>query len=177
MDGLRQRGHGFTLLELVVVVCAIAILAGVALDRLLPLVGRAERAAFFRVQNDLQSALLLEAAERITRGEAHTLTEISVSNPMLLLLRPPANYLGAFRRPDPAAIERAHWFFEEETGRLTYRVGRNARFKAHGGPPDLVELEVAFAFQDRDGDGVFDAAGDRFDGLKLDAVHGYDWPD
>ena len=70
-----RYARGFSLLELVVVVVAVAILTGVALDRLLPLVGRAQRAAFLRVQGDLQSALLLEAADRITRGEARLALE------------------------------------------------------------------------------------------------------
>jgi prepilin-type N-terminal cleavage/methylation domain-containing protein len=176
---VRTRGRicGFTLLELVVVVAAIGILAGFALDRLLPLVGRAQRAAFVRVRAELQSALLLEAAERITRGEADRLPELAAANPMALLLQPPANYLGSLREPDPAELPRAHWFFDERAGRLTYRVGRYTRFKPHAGPADLVELQVTFAYQDRDGDGRFDAAGDRFDGLKLETLHDYDWPD
>jgi general secretion pathway protein G len=172
-----HQARGFTLLELVVVVCAIAILAGFALDRLLPLVGRAQRAAFFSVQNDLQSALLLEAADRITRGESHTLPELAAANPMTLLLKPPANYLGSFAWPEVAEIPRASWYYDEQHGRLGYRVGRHTRFAAGTGPAELVELTVAFVYQDRDGDGVFDAAGDRFDGLRLEAVHAYDWPD
>jgi hypothetical protein len=32
-------------------------------------------------------------------------------------------------------------------------------------------------YEDRDGDGVFDAAGDRFGGLKLAPVQAYRWPD
>jgi prepilin-type N-terminal cleavage/methylation domain-containing protein len=174
---MRSRSCGFTLLELVVAVAAIALLTGAALDRFLPLVGRAERAAFMRVRADLQSTLLLEAAERITRGEAATLPELAAGNPMALLLRPPANYLGSFGRTDIAKLPRAHWFFDEQTGRLAYRVGRYTRFKALGGPPDLVEIRVAFGYEDRDGDGVFDAAGDGFYGLTLESVHGFEWPD
>jgi prepilin-type N-terminal cleavage/methylation domain-containing protein len=170
VSGVRSTVHqarGFALLELVVVVCAIAILAGFALDRLLPLVGRAQRAAFFQVRSDLTSALLLEAADRITRGEAATLPELAAANPMTLLLEPPANYVGAHRWPDPAAIPRASWYYDVELGRLGYRVGRHTRFVAGTGPADLIELTVEFVYQDRDGDAVFDAAGDRFEGLRL----------
>jgi prepilin-type N-terminal cleavage/methylation domain-containing protein len=171
-----RRSRGFTLLELVVVVAAVAILAGVALNRLLPLVGRAQRAAFLQVQNELKSALLLEAAERITRGESHTLPELAGANPMTLLLEPPANYVGSIRKVDDE-IPRATWYYDERQGRLGYRVGRHTRFDAQSGPRDLVELTVAFVYQDRDADGVFDAARDRFDGLRLTPVHEYQWPD
>jgi len=165
------------LLELVVVMAAVAILTGVALDRLLPLVGRAQRAAFQRVQGDLQTALLLEAADRITRGEAHTLVELADTNPMALLLKPPANYVGSIPWADVEEIPRASWYFDEHHGRLGYRVGRHTRFEATSEPRDLIEFAVAFVYQDRDADGVYDAAGDRFDGLRLTSVHAYQWPD
>jgi prepilin-type N-terminal cleavage/methylation domain-containing protein len=177
MGGTRAWSRGFTLLELVVVVVAIAILAGAALDRVLPLVGRAQRSAFMRMRADLDSALLLEAAERITRGESATLPELAAVNPMSLLLRPPANYLGSLTGADSVVAPRATWFYDERAGRLAYRVGRYTRFQAHDGPPDLIQLRVAFAYEDRDRDGVFDAAGDRFDGLSLEPVHAYDWPE
>lgn len=158
-------------------VIAVAILLGVALDRLLPLVGRAQRAAFLDVQRNLQSALLLAAAERITSGEAATIPELAAANPMSLLLQPPANYLGALAAPESADVPRASWYFDEHSGRLVYRLGRYTRFAGRDGSADRIELQVAFAYQDRDGNGTFDATGDRFDGLKLEPVHAYDWPD
>jgi prepilin-type N-terminal cleavage/methylation domain-containing protein len=172
-----RHARGFSLLELIVVVCAVAILAGVALERILPLVGRAQRAAFLQVRSDLSSALLLEAADRITRGEAVTLSGLAATNPMTLLLEPPANYVGSLEWPAEAEIPRASWYYDERLGRLGYRVGRHTRFAAGDGPAELIELEVAFVYQDRDADGVFDAAGDRFEGLRLVPVHAYDWPD
>jgi prepilin-type N-terminal cleavage/methylation domain-containing protein len=173
----KRYSRGFSLLELVVVLVAVAILMGVALDRLLPLVGRAQRAAFLDVQRELQSSLLLAAAERITSGEAATIPSLAAANPMSLLLRPPANYLGELSSHVPADVPRASWYFDEQAGRLVYRVGRHTRFAAREGPADRIELTVAFAYQDRNGNGVFDAAGDRFDGLKLAPLHAYDWPD
>ena len=157
-------------------VAAVAVLAGVALNRLLPLVGRAQRVAFLQVQNELKSALLLEAAERITRGESHTLPDLAAQNPMALLLEPPANYVGAVRRVDDGAVPRASWYYDERQGRFAYRVGRHTRFDAQGGPARLDRARVAFVYQDRDADGMFDAAGDRFDGLRLTPVHAYDGP-
>ena len=174
---LRRHTRGFSLLELVVVVIAVAILMGVALDRLLPLVGRAQRAAFLQVQRELQSALLLEAAERITRGEAATLSELAAANPMTLLLTPPANYVGPLAAPRPEDVPPASWYFDEQSRSLAYRVGRHTRFATKDGPDGLVELRVAFVYDDRDADGAFDAARDDFGGLRLEPVYAYDWPD
>ena len=172
-----QRERGFTLIELVVVVIAVGILAGVALDRLLPLVGRAQHAAFIQVEADLQSALLLEAADRITRGEANTLAALALGNPMALLLRAPANYMGSLRQPESETVPRASWYFDEERGRLVYRVGRYTRFESLDGPSDRIELRVAFVYTDRDGNGEYDAGRDRFDGLRLEPAEPFSWED
>jgi Tfp pilus assembly protein PilE len=50
-----RRTRGFSLVELTVVVVGIGILAGALLDRVLPLIGRAQRTAFMQVKADLQT--------------------------------------------------------------------------------------------------------------------------
>jgi prepilin-type N-terminal cleavage/methylation domain-containing protein len=171
------RAAGFSLIELAVVVVIVGILAGVVLDRLLPVLGRAERAAFLQTQADLQSALLLEAAERITTGDTSRLAELADGNPMRLFLRPPANYVGSVRTGGADMVPRASWYFDERDGLLAYRVGREARFDPLGGPRDRVEFRVALVYDDRDGDSSFDPARDRFEGLKLEPTHAYRWPE
>jgi prepilin-type N-terminal cleavage/methylation domain-containing protein len=176
---MRTLGRvcGFTLIELMVVIIAVGILAGVALDRLLPLVGRAQRAAFLQVRAELQTALLLEAAERITRGEAQLLPGLANGNPMALLLQPPGNYLGSLQQPVDAELPRASWYFDEQARELVYLVGKYTRFAARDGSPGRIELKTAFVYRDRDGDGSFDPVRDEFEGLRLEPAHAYSWPD
>jgi general secretion pathway protein G len=169
-----MRARGFTLIEFVVVVIVIGIVGGFALDRLLPLIGRAERIAFVQVGAQLQSALLLEAAERITRGEAATLAELADGNPMTLLLEPPANYRGAHATLG-GTLERGSWYFDESRGRLVYRVGKHADFEVFDGPPGVVELRVQFVYDDRDKDDDYDAGRDTFEGLRLAETNVYRW--
>jgi prepilin-type N-terminal cleavage/methylation domain-containing protein len=171
-----RTSRGFSLVELLVVVIAIGILAGALLDRVLPLIGRAQRAAFMQVRADLQTALLLEAAVRITRGEADTLPGLAGANPMTLLLNPPGNYVGSFPQ-SPEDAPGASWYFDERAHRLVYRVGRYTRFDAQGGPPGRIELKTEFVFEDRNGNGGFEPAGDEFEGLRLTPVHAFAWPD
>ncbi len=169
--------RGLSLVELMVAVIAIGILAGALLERVLPLIGRAQRTAFVQVRVDLQTALLLEAAERITRGEAETLPSLADVNPMTLLLTPPGNYVGAFAWATDDDVPAASWYFDEHSRRLVYRVGRYTRFDAQGGPPGRVELRTEFVFEDRDGNGSFEPARDEFAGLRLTPVHAFAWPD
>jgi prepilin-type N-terminal cleavage/methylation domain-containing protein len=173
---VSSAARGFTFLEFVVVIIVIAILAGFALDRLLPLIGRAERASFLQVRTELQSALMLEAADRITRGESATLPEIVAINPMTMLLDPPANYRGTVQAA-VRELERASWYYDEGRERLVYRVGTHTRFDPLDGPADRIELRVAFVYRDGNGDDVYSPSADRFDGLRLESVHGYSWPD
>jgi prepilin-type N-terminal cleavage/methylation domain-containing protein len=171
----RAGAAGFSLIELAVVVVIVGILVGFVLDRMLPLLGRAERAAFLQTQADLQSALLLEAAERITTGDTARLAELATGNPMRLFLKPPPNYVGSVPAGDTDAVPRASWYFDEREDRLAYRVGRQARFDALGGAAGRVEFRVALIYEDRDGDSRFDPARDRFEGLKLEPTHAYRW--
>lgn len=172
-----MTARGFTLVELVIVIVIIGVLAGFLLDRVLPLVGQAERVAFQQVRARIQSALLLEAAERIARGESSSLGELAGANPMSLLLQPPGNYLGALSRPQIGDLPRAAWYFDDREGRLVYRPGRQARVDTLEGPTDRIQLAVSFAYRDRDGDGRFQASIDHFDGLRLDPVYQFRWLD
>jgi prepilin-type N-terminal cleavage/methylation domain-containing protein len=172
-----RDARGFTLIELVVVVIAVGILAGVALDRLLPLIGRAERAAFTQVQNELQSALFLAAAERLTSGQSYRIAELASVNPMSLLLKTPENYIGAIAAPNHDELPGRTWYYDEREQRLIYRVGRHTRFNALNGPLNRIELGVRFVYDDRDGDGVYRAGPDLFAGLRLEPAFRYEWPD
>jgi len=171
----RSRIRGFSLLEMVVVIVLIAVMAGFLLVRVLPLIGQAERVAFFHTTVQIQNALLLEAAERIARGESASLSSLAGTNPMELLLEPPGNYLGA-RRSSDQSLPRRSWYFDTDENLLVYRPGRQAQFDPLDGPADRIEMQVNFVYRDRNADGVFNASVDHFDGLRFASVHSYVWP-
>jgi prepilin-type N-terminal cleavage/methylation domain-containing protein len=172
----RASIRGFTLFEFVVVIVMIAVLSGFLLDRVLPLIGQAERVAFLQTKQQIQSALLLEAAERVVRGESASLAKLTAANPMDLLLEPPGNYAGLISHYTSETMPRRAWFFDDKDDFLVYRPGRQATFMAINGPPDRIELRVSFVYEDRDSDGVFNASVDHFDGLRLESLHLYSWP-
>lgn len=167
--------RGFSLLELVVAIVLVAVLAGFLLVRVLPLIGQAERIAFLQTRQQIQSALLLEAAERVARGESASLASLSGMNPMQLLLEPPGNYFGNYSQAGQRLKRRA-WYFDPRDSLLVYRPGRQAQFDPLEGPGDRIEMRVSFVFRDRDLDGSFNASVDHFDGLRLESIHAYAWP-
>ena len=176
MDAGRLARAGFTLIEMLVVVVAIGILAGVALDRLYPLIGRAERVAFLRMQAQLQNQLTLVTAEQMVRGNSAAIPALADSNPMDFLLKAPENYLGAFAGAPPDAPS-GHWYFDTATASLVYLVGGHTRFDGLDGPDDRVLFRVRLAFKDANGNGIYDPSADRFDGIWLAPVYAYSWPD
>ena len=171
----RLAYRGFSLFEFVVVIVVIAILSGLLLTRVLPLLAQAEHVAFLRTKQDVQSALLLEAAERIVRGESETLIDLTGINPIELLLEPPGNYVGSEFNYANEGAPRRSWYFDGEQGILIYRPGRYSGFVSGDAADDRIEMRVSFVYRDRDGDGSFNASVDHFDGLKFESAHPYSW--
>lgn len=171
-----MRHRGFTLAELALVVALASVAAGAILARVIPLLGQAERAAFLKTEAELRSALLLEAAARIARGEAATLVQLAGSNPIALLPANPTNYLAPAQMQPLQRASRPSWQFDPDRGVLIYRVGRYTQFEPVDGPDDRIELAVEFRFDDRNGNGSFEPDADTFHRLELSPLHAYRWP-
>lgn len=166
---------GFTLLELAVVVVCIGLLAGIFLDRVLPLMAKAERVAVLRAESDLRAALNLEAARLIAAGERDRLGRLAGSNPMAFMLEPPATYAGELEAPDPAGFPGGTWYYDALRERLVYRVDRARGFRSELEGAPRIEYAVRLAWADGDGDGRFRPGADDFHGVRLVASPGYRW--
>ncbi len=171
----RSTAHGFTLLELVVVITIISILVAVALEKLLPYLDAAERAAVLRIEGQLRSALVLVAAERIARGRSATITELEDSNPVNFLAEPPKNYLGELTNDVLAGVPVRHWYFDGGLRRLVYRLGEPYSRAESTIPREDPAFAVNVSFVDIDGDGRFEASRDQLYGVHLDRVAGRQW--
>ena len=163
----RDWSSGLTLIEFLVAIILIGILAGFALQRLLPLIGKAEAVAFATVVNQLDNALLLETAKRIAGGEGRSVPQLAGSNPMDLMLRPPDNYLGEKRILATQTLPERSWFFDPGRELLVYSTGDAARFLDGDRPLKRVEFRVSLAFHDRDGDQRYSPQHDDFGGISL----------
>ena len=119
-----MRSRGFTLIELTVVICAVALLFGVALDRLLRYQELGERAALEQNIGAMNSALAMKFAGYVISGKPAAIEAEVGANPINLLARPPQNYLGELFDPDEKAVPARSWYFDRRSGELVYVPGR-----------------------------------------------------
>ena len=168
-------GRGFSALELVVVIAVIGILLAIALSRLLPYIDEAERIGVLTLESQIRSTLMIAAAKRIASGRSASISELNGSNPMALMLETPGNYVGEMHEPHLISVPRRNWYFDLTTRRLVYRTGRPFGWFNDRALMDNPEFEVQIAFDDRDGNGIFDPGSDELFGVRLRRAAGAEW--
>lgn len=137
-----MKPRGFTLIELVTVVCVVALLFGIALDRLLRYQELGERAALQQNVAALNTALALRFAAYVVMGSPLRIAEEVGRNPVHLLERPPENYLGELASADPKTFTRPCWYFDAPAGDLVYLPTRRRYWSGSSGAPDAIRFRV-----------------------------------
>lgn len=118
------KARGFTLIELIVVICVVALLFGVALDRLMRFQELGERTAMEQNIAAINVALTLKFAALIASGRPQAIEKEVGANPVDLLARPPQDYLGALFMPSAEHLPPRSWFYDRASGDLVYMPGR-----------------------------------------------------
>lgn len=163
-----------TALELAVVAVLIGGLATVLASRLRVLQIDAEAAHLRRVVTGIRSALAFETAEWIATGARDDrLLELLSSNPMDSLLVAPPSYVGEVDAPDPYNIEPGSWYFDRRDRVLVYRVQHAGAFDTHLPEPARARFKFVPVYDDRNRNGRFEPARDRFRGIQLVALEPY----
>jgi prepilin-type N-terminal cleavage/methylation domain-containing protein len=137
-----MRDRGFTLIELITVICVIAVTFGVALERMLRYQEMAERAVVEQTIGAINSALTMRFAGYVTAGNADAVKSEAGRNPVELLSRPPQNYLGELYAPENSTLERQSWYFDRQSRELVYLPQRRRYLSAEGGPPEKLRFRI-----------------------------------
>lgn len=148
MSKLNPRSSGgFTLIELIVVVCIVVVIGTVFLERMLYYQEQAEKTAMEGVAASLQSALTLQYAQIMTRGQLSDASALAYANPMSWLQKKPHNYAGEFYDPEPAAVEPGNWVFDLKTRDLVYMLNNANHFKPGKDGRKWVRLHVVLSYE------------------------------
>lgn len=137
-----MRRSGFTLIELIIVICVVAVTFGVALDRLLRYQEMGERAAVEQNIAAINTALTMKFAAYVTGGKADAVKAEAGGNPVLLLARPPQNYLGELYAPDSSLLDRQSWYFDRQSREFVYLPQRRRFLSAEGGAPEKLRFRI-----------------------------------
>ena len=168
-----RNAHGFSLLELLVVIIIISTLLGFAIEKLLKLQVQAERSTMEAMIGTLQSAIALTISEHIAKDRIPELRNYLNSNPMALLSNTPINYLGSYDT-SPANPEPASWWFEQKNHELVYFVLNNDYFSTDSGQSRHAKFKITAVYDDNNTNGQFDR-GDTLKGIRLKPVTKYQW--
>ena len=160
------RDAGFTLFELIVVVCIVAVMAGILFNRLQVYEEAAEKAAMQQTAAAIKSALQMRVASYMISGRDNEIENLRNENPVSWLQEKPADYSGEFYADAYARVRPGSWYFDLTRRELIYVINLDGNFKPgpyarkwvryrvrigyeevpeRGGPPRKVLNAVSFA--------------------------------
>ena len=169
--GARLRAaSGFTLIELIIVVCIVALCATLLLDRLSFYQEAAEKAVMEYNVGVVKSALQLRVAALLVRGEERKIELLASVNPIDWLTEPPPGYRGEFRAPQPA-VPRGSWYFDATRNELVYVPNLDAHLERLSDGSKRLRFRVRLEFEPRDSD----SERRRFAGMRVEPVMPYTW--
>jgi general secretion pathway protein G len=150
---LRRQG-GFTLLELIVVVCVAAVMMGVLFNRLQVYKEAAEKAAMQQTAAAIKSALQMRVASYMISGQDNEIDKLAAKNPINWLQENPGNYAGEFFADAYARVPPGSWYYDLTRQELVYVVNLGDNFKPAPDGRKWVRYRVRIAYEDlplRDG--------------------------
>ncbi|MBA5687541.1 hypothetical protein [Rugamonas apoptosis] len=124
----RWRQRGVSRFEFAVAAAILAILAGVLLERVAFYQEQAELVAVQQVAANIRTALDVKVTQAQLPGRSVDLALLSEQNPIALLDRKPANYLGEYYSPDNAELPVGNWYFDRYDKTLIYLLNKRETF-------------------------------------------------
>lgn len=125
----RWRQGGASRFEFAVAVAILAILAGVLLERVAFYQDQAEMVAVQQVVADIRTALEVKTTQAQLPGRGVDLAALAEQNPVALLERKPANYLGEYFLPNEVELPHGNWYFDRHDKTLIYLLNNRESFR------------------------------------------------
>ena len=129
--GRRPAGRqtGFTLFELILVVCIVALMAGILLNRMQLYEEAAEKAAMQQTAAAIKSALQMRVAAYMISGRDNEIEHLRSENPVSWLQEAPVDYVGEFYADAYARVRPGSWYFDLTRRELVYVISLGNNFK------------------------------------------------
>ncbi|MDT8453189.1 MAG: prepilin-type N-terminal cleavage/methylation domain-containing protein [Gammaproteobacteria bacterium] len=163
--------RGFSLFEMVVVVLLIGVLMSMAIDRMLQLQISSERISVQHMLGVLNSAVNLQAAERVVKQGLDSLTALEHTNPMQYLQNPPYNYLGIKDDKAAGGYPANSWYYDAEQNILVYTVKNTNYFSTSLAGTPRIRLRVTLAYQK----GAHPGRNNTVRGVSVKNLEPYSW--
>ncbi len=173
-EGIPRSSKGFTLLELIVVITIVVVLMGLFIDRTLFYQEQAEKVAMESVASAIQSALVLQYGQIVTRGKPSDVAALAQDNPMNWLQKKPPNYAGEFYDPTPLSVESGNWMFDLKTRDLIYVVRNANYFRPGKDGRKWIRFHVAVKYEASRLPSLQDAPAE-LTGMLFEPVEPYSW--
>jgi general secretion pathway protein G len=147
--GRRRAGRyaGFTLFELIVVICIVAILAGILFNRLRLYQEAAEKAAMQQTAAAIKSALQMRVAAYMISGRDNEIEKLRNENPVNWLQEKPADYAGEFYADAYARVRPGSWYFDLTRRELIYVINLGDNFKPGPDASKSVRYRVRIEYE------------------------------
>jgi len=142
-------GHaGFTLFELIVVVCVVSLMAGILLNRLQVYQEAAEKAAMQQTAAAIKSAVQMRVASYMISGRDSEIESLGAKNPVVWLQESPGNYAGEFFADAYARVPPGSWYFDLTRQELVYVINLGNNFKPGPDGRKWVRFRLRIAYED-----------------------------
>jgi prepilin-type N-terminal cleavage/methylation domain-containing protein len=165
-----DRRRGFSLLELVIVIGVVAVLATIALDRLLRYAEIAEKVQMERTVSVMKSALGLRFAHFYLTGDYARIRNFSQENPFDWLTERLPNYEGALWDPALKDLPPGSWYYDRRRHEAVYYPQRTRYLLGQASDP-RIRFAVRVEFDSESGP----AGPSTLNRLEISPVNPYRW--
>jgi len=147
VPGPVDRQAGFTLFELIAVVCIVAVMVGILLNRLHVYQEAAEKAAMQQTAAAIKSALQMRVASYMISGRDNEIENLRNENPASWLQEEPPGYAGEFYADAYARVRPGSWYFDLNRREFIYVINLGSNFKPGADARKWVRYRVKIEYE------------------------------